>query len=294
MRDLEAARARRWWRSARRIGSFERAAAFVDDVGFALLFPKARLALPSLWEAASDRPLSSLPQDWGPDIERVWRWKDELPKRRRAWYGRFLHGRPSFLSPALLAELYPRAGRPDDFREAGLGRDARRIAEVLLASGPTSSAVLRQAVGLDGKAGGARFSQALSELGRELVVTHFGAQDEGSGWPAAVLELSARAFRLRVPRGPDAARLAAAARFLDTMIAARPADLARAFGWTTSESRVVFEELERRGGADLQGALFVTRRAPRRSTRSATPRRRRSRPPRSRAPRSPRGPRSIS
>ncbi|MGH2660521.1 MAG: hypothetical protein ACRDHS_12900 [Actinomycetota bacterium] len=48
MDDLEKARARRWWQTGRRVGSLKRAAAFLDDVGFALLFPKAGMALPSL------------------------------------------------------------------------------------------------------------------------------------------------------------------------------------------------------------------------------------------------------
>lgn len=256
VRDVDGERARRWWRTARRIGSFERAASFVDDVSFALLFPKAGVPLPSLWEAASDRPLSSLPGEWGPDIERVWRWKDELPLRRKAWYGRFLRGRPSLLSPALLSDLYPRAGRPDDFRGAALSRDAGRIAEVLLASGPTSSAVLREAVGLEGKAGGTRFSQAMDELGRSLVVTHFGTDDAGGGWPAAVLELTARAFRIHARPGTADRRTSAARRFLDTMVVARPADLSRAFGWPAAQARKALEELAREGLAESEGPLF--------------------------------------
>ena len=53
--DLELARAKRWWQSGRPIARIDRAARFIDDVGFALLFPKAGVELPSLWRATTDR-----------------------------------------------------------------------------------------------------------------------------------------------------------------------------------------------------------------------------------------------
>lgn len=250
--DLEQLRARRWWHARRRIGSIERAAAFIDDLGFALLFPKAAVALPSLWEAASDRPLHDLPKEWGPDIERVWGWKDELPRRRLAWYGPFLRGRPSFLSPAMLADLYPRAGRPDDFEDAALGGDGRKIARVILRSGPLPAPVLRRATGLDGKRGGALFSKALSELGRNLVLTHDGTDAEGSGWPSAVYELTARAFDIRRPGD----RTAAARRFLQTVIAAKPQELAAAFGWPVADARSVLDDLTATSEVERDGPLY--------------------------------------
>jgi hypothetical protein len=108
MDDLGARRARRWWQAGRPIGSIGRAAAFVDDVGFALLFPTAEAALPSLYEAASEQPLPLSEMVWGPDAQRVWAWKDELPTKGLAWSGRLLRGgRASFLAPGLLADWWP-------------------------------------------------------------------------------------------------------------------------------------------------------------------------------------------
>jgi hypothetical protein len=254
--DLEEARARRWWQTKRRIGSLDRAAAFVDDVGFALLFPKSGLAFPSLWEAASDRPIRDLGREWGPDAERVWGWKDELPRRGRAWYGRFIRGRPSFLSPDLLADLYPRSGTPRDFEDAQLSQDAYRIARILLRSGPQPTSALREALDAEGARGGQRFDSALSELGRGLVITHFGTEDEGAGWPSAVLELTARAFPLPRRKARDRALLRAASRFLDTMVAARPADLASAFGWTGARARAALDQLSTRGKAMREGGAY--------------------------------------
>ena len=157
MDDLGAERRRRWWQTGRPIRSIGRAGAFIDDVGFALLFPSTRVALPSLYEAASEQPVPLAELAWGPDAQRVWGWKDELPRKGLAWSGRLLGGgRASCLAPDLLADCYPRAGEPDDFRRAPLGTEARQVADTLLASGPLPAAVLRQAVGLQGRRGGGR------------------------------------------------------------------------------------------------------------------------------------------
>jgi hypothetical protein len=251
--DLDAARARRWWRSGQPVKRIDRAARFIDDVGFALLFPKAAVDLPSLWQAASDRPLSEGERDWGPDMDRVWRWKDELPRRGMAWYGEFVRGRKSFLSPALLGDLYPRAGTPDDFEDAAFSRDAYRIARILLLDGPQSTAVLREALGIEGSLGAERFSRTVGELARAHVVTNFGTQDEGTGWPSAVLELTARVFTIPARRDPSKCRLDVARTFLDTMVIAQPYHLGNAFHWGAAAARSAFEDLVANGEAARDG-----------------------------------------
>jgi hypothetical protein len=258
MDDVGALRARRRWQAGRPIRSIGRAGAFVADVGFALLFPTPGLALPSLYEAASEQPVPLAEMAWGPDAQRVWDWKDQLPRKGLAWSGRLLRGgRASFLAPDLLADCYPRAGEPDDFGQASLGEEACRIAETLLASGPLPTAVLRQAVGLQGRRGGARFSAAVVELGRALVCTSFGTEQVGSGWPSVVLELTARTFDLG-GRDPDEAarRRRVARRFLDTMLVASDRELASAFGWPPVAARAALDELVDGGEAVLEAGAY--------------------------------------
>lgn len=254
---LEAERARRWWQTGARIATISRAGAFLEDVGFALLFPRSGISLPSLWEAVSRRDLLHEPFTWGPDAERVWSWKDELPEAGLAWYGRFLRGRASLLSPSLLSDLYPRSGEPEDFQDARLEPDARRIAEVLLVDGPTSAAALRVGLGVEGTRSRAAFDRAITALGRQLVVTHYGTEQHGSGWPSAVLELTARAFALGPSRDREPGELRAARRFLDTVLAARPHDLGSAFGWRAGRARHILEELVARGQASRAGTVYV-------------------------------------
>jgi hypothetical protein len=243
MRDLEAARARRWWLHRAKVSRIARAGAFVEDVGFALLFPNKGVALPSLYEAASDKPLWAPGADWGPDADLVWGWKDEMPRRGLAWYGKFVRGRPSLLAPSLLADVYPRRGRPEDFEDAGLSPAAYRIARILLRSGPQSTAALREALDVEGKKANDAFYRTVAELGRALVTTHFGVEDEGDRWPVPVLELTARAFRIPARRSERAARLRAARRYLDTMLLVRAHELGNAFGWGADAARTALDEL---------------------------------------------------
>ena len=251
--DIQRARARRWWQSGRPLGRIDRAGRFVNDVGFALLFPKASIELPSLWEATTDRPIHTAESDWGPDMAKVWTWKDELPRRGLCWYGEFVRGRKSFLSQSLLNELYPRSGSPDDFGEASFSHDARRIARILLTSGPQPTAALREALDVEGRAGAERFSRAVGELGRALVITNFGTEDEGGGWPSAVLELTTRVFPIPPKRDPEVSRLNVARTFLDTMITAQPNHLGNAFHIGAAAARASFEDLVALGEAERDG-----------------------------------------
>ena len=257
MDDLQKARAERWWQTRTHLGRIDRAARFISDVGFCLLFPKAGIELPSLWEAASDRPLMDAVDQWGgPDIDRVWVWKDQLPRRGLAWYGEFVRGRKSFLSPELLADLYPREGKPGDFADQPFSDDARRIARILLRSGPQSTAALREALSVEGSRGADRFAKAVGELGRALVVTGYGTAEEGTGWPAAVLELTARAFQIPRRRDHEACRVRVARRFVQTMIVASPKDLGNTFRWGAKTARGTLEELVARGEAERDGSGY--------------------------------------
>ena len=230
------------------LATLKQAAKWIDELGFALLFEHKGQALPALWVRATT-PTPHEKFDWGPEAEVVWSWKDELPKRGLAWYGHFVNGRKSFLSPTMLRALYPSPGRADDFRGLDLSPDARRIAEVLLPSGPQSAATLREATGLRG----ASFDRAIKELGRALVITHHGTEDQGAGWPSSVFELTARAFDVRGARDLDAA----AERFLRTVLTCQPNHLARACNLTSARATTLLDALVARGITSKQGSRYT-------------------------------------
>jgi len=244
---LGRARARRWWVRGRRVGSLARAAQFVEDVGFALLFPAPRALAPSLWEAVSGEDVEPFAAGMGADEEKVWAWKDELPRRGLAWHGAFIAGRGSFLSPRLLAALYPAAGEAGDHESLPLSATAHEIARAL-AGQPQPSAVLRTLIGDRN-----RYQRAVAELQRHLLITTAGVRENRTGWPSALLDLTCRRFH--VGPGPDHGL--AAARFLDTMLLATPAELARAFGWPVVQARARLDELVAAGMATCDGTSYL-------------------------------------
>jgi hypothetical protein len=245
---LGPARARRWWVSGRRVGSLERAAAFIDDVDYALLFPTAKVVAPSLWEAVAGDAAEPFAAGMGGNEQKVWTWKDELPRRGYAWYGAFVGKRGSFLSPALLAALYPGRGGIDDHAALPLSPVAHEIADAL-AGQPLASDALRALVGDRG-----RYQPAVLELQRNLLITTAGVQDNRTGWPSAVLELTCRRFVV----GARADHDLAARRFLQTMLQARPRELARAFGWPVGQARAQLDSLVRAGSATSTGDGYLT------------------------------------
>jgi hypothetical protein len=90
------------------------------------------------------------------------------------------------------------------------------------------------------------------------VLTNFGVEDQGAGWPAAILELTARAFRVGMPEGQRAeARLRATHRYLDTMLRARAYELGNAFGWGATAAREALESLVSRGDAIRAGNAYT-------------------------------------
>ena len=161
-------------------------------------------------------------------------------------------------------------GRPDDFEEATFSPDAHRIARILLLDGRQSTAVLREALDVEGSRGAERFGKAVGELARALVITNFGTKDEGHSWPSVVLELTTRVFKVPKKRDADACRLNVARTFLDTMLVAQPYHLGNAFHAGATAARESFEELVALGEAERDGPAYRLVR----STRPSSSRRR--------------------
>jgi winged helix DNA-binding protein len=233
-----------------RIRTLRKAGAWLDRKGIATLFPGSDLVLPSLWEAVSGR----LDVEWAirdeegryvsftPEMEKCWRWKDELPAQGLACVGKHLGRWSALVAPRVVPALYAltgRAGRPDDFRDADLPQLQRELAGAVLEGGPATAPELRALLGADKK----QVDAAVVALQRALVLTNSGLVEQKQGWGAIAVDVLARRFPL--PELPDEGE---ARRLLATGVLASAgevsaADLAGALGWRRKRARETLEEL---------------------------------------------------
>ena len=227
----------------RRVRTLADAAEFLSHVGFCMLFPVKGVELPSLYYAAARRK----PVTWDRYALLIWDWKDELPRRRRGFYSKYLKGRGTFISPGLLPHFIAAeesAAAPKDFERFYAGgritHDAKVIWEALATHGPMATLELRNACKMDSKQGNTRFKKAMLELQRALLVVHFGSEQETAAWASGRFELTARAFPRQASEArritPNEGRAAMAAKYLEICPGAKPMQVARLFGWSKADT----------------------------------------------------------
>ena len=236
------------------IRTIAQAARYIDRVGFCLLFPSKKLPLPSLIEASKGRALRNYKPcaDWSDDFVRLWRWKDELPRKRLAYYGKYFRGRGVFLSLEFLAYFYcleGNHGTRDEYerlyRAGKITADAHAVCAALAKRGPQATLELRYGLGWEAKRGNRRFKRALLELQQRLLIVHWGTKAETRAWESAVYQLTARAFpkamRTAANLSPDVARQRIAAQYRKHRAHAKPQEVARLFGWSRAEAQAALD-----------------------------------------------------
>ena len=226
------------------IRTFAQAAAYIERVGFCVLFPVKGLPLPSLWVAVKGKSPRrfNLVAAWDEDAERLWAWKDEFPRRRRAYYGKYFRGKASLISPAFLPCFYRLEGNrgvADEYQqlyaEGKITADAHALCHELFQHGPQAVLELRYGLGWSSKRGNLRFKRALEELQRRLLIVRWGTKAETRAWESAVYQLTPRAFPRAVKEAAkltaEEARRRIAAQYHRLNSAATERDLQRLFGW---------------------------------------------------------------
>jgi winged helix DNA-binding protein len=205
------------------------AARWIDRVGLALLFPKADVVLPSLWEQASGLQVV----DWEHDaINFFWWAKDELPARGLACVGKHLGRQVSCVAPRLLPVLVAANGDAPD--------EGDPVAEAIRELGPLTGPELRKATGLAKK----EVDRAVVLLHHRLVLTNAHLDPEGSTWGTLAHDLLARKWRLPARLPPrEEARRELAGIVLGHAGELTAADLGGALGWRRKEAAAVLEEI---------------------------------------------------
>ena len=230
----------------RRVATPAEAVKYIDATGCCMLFPVTQVPLPSLYAAVTRRdPRAGVFYDRY--FEMVWRWKDELPRRRRAFYAKYFRGRGTFISlgqlPSFLAvrEAAVAPGEYDRFYAEGrISPDARVIWETLAREGPLATLELRHACHMETTAGNVRYKRAMLDLQRSLIVSHFGSEQETGAWASARFELTCRAFPKQTAAAQSlalpGARANLAAKVLEWRPDATAAQLARLFAWPKEQA----------------------------------------------------------
>lgn len=166
------------------VETLEECEAVLARHGLATVLPSRDRLLPCLlWEA---RGRESYVEQWDEVMDRVWRWKDDLPARRLAWAGRLFGDRVILLHRSLLAPFLRWRGMPgadleEIYHEGLITREARRVAEAL-SRGEKGRKALRRESGLAGKADAGRFDRACRDLERRMHLTRAGRADTAAGW----------------------------------------------------------------------------------------------------------------
>ncbi len=184
-RDIAQARSPRYRLNGNKVKSRDEAVSFINEAGIVLLFPGDNVPLPDLWSAINghERAIPHHHHDWA--LGKTWEWKDHIPERREAWYGKIIRGKPAFISHGDLPAVYALSsnyGELDDYLEhyadGLLSVEAKTIYEVLLREGPLPTSTLRKACGMGGGGDTARrFERAIAELQSDLKIVKAGISD---------------------------------------------------------------------------------------------------------------------
>lgn len=229
-----------------RVETPAQAVKYIDTAGYCMLFPVANVRLPSLYSAVARRDFTD-GIHFDKHFERVWRWKDELPRQRRAFYAKYFRGKGTFISrgqlPYFLAMRDAVVAAGDHYRfyrEGRIREDARLIWQALEQHGPLATLELRHACGLETTAGNVRFKRAILDLQCLLVVSHFGAEQETGAWASGRYELTCRLFPRETAAALDITASEAhahlAAKFIERNSCDSPTQLMRLFGWSKTET----------------------------------------------------------
>jgi hypothetical protein len=220
------------------IRSVRGAGSWLDRVGIAALLPGADLVLPTLWEqVAGTRAV-----EWGrqredgrfeftPEMDRCWRWKDELPERRLALVGKHLGRWAALVAPRLVAHVWTAAAE----RREQLTPLQREIVAAVREHGPCTGPQLRALVGAE--------KRHVEALQRALVLTNSHLVAQAQGWPAIAVELVERRWDVREVADADV-ELARTVLVSSGELSA--ADLGGALGWRLKRARTALDALDLR------------------------------------------------
>jgi len=236
------------------VRSEEAARDFVDEVGLCFLFPVAGAELPNLWEAVNGGRRELPRRNFDHLLRMTWNWKDTLPSKRQVFYAKLIRQKPTLVSLSLLPCFYALSdnyGEPDDYlesyRQGRMSEEAKRIYEILLERGPSSTGALRREASLWGWHNSTRFERALRELQAGLKIAKCGISDANRWGYSYVYDLLPRFLPEEVARGLETSSRQGMrmimTKYIETVVAATPQQVARLFGWSPERTKAAADSL---------------------------------------------------
>ena len=221
---------------------------WVDKVGLALLFPKADVVLPSLWDQVNgDAETNWAVRDqegnfvaWSEEMGFLWGAKDELPERGLVCVGKHLARVTACVAPRLVSSLVAACGsEPEDEPVVSAIRDL----------GPLTGPQLREATGLPKK----EVDKRVAALHYQLVLTSSHLVEQDGPWGALAHDLLRRKWKVNRLPERTAARRELAGLVLDQAGELTAADIAGVFKWRRNEAAAVLDEIaESRDGGGFR------------------------------------------
>jgi hypothetical protein len=221
------------------VRSLEEAAAWIDEAGLALVFPKADLVLPSLWEqvnGSAEENWSIRDEDgkfvsWSEPMGFLWPAKDELPEQGLACVGKHLARVVACVAPRLVPTLVGANREP---------ADDDPVVAAIREHGPLTGLQLREATGQDKK----QVDRAVASLHHRLVLTTSHLVEQDGPWGALAHDLLDRKWSVpKKPPARDAARRELASLVLDRAGELTAADLAGVFAWRRKEAAAILDDI---------------------------------------------------
>jgi hypothetical protein len=231
------------------VRTLEAAAAWVDEVGLALLFPKADVVLPSLWEQVNGSPEQnwSIRDDegnfvrWSEPLSFLWGAKDDLPAEGLVCVGKHVARVATCVAPRLVPLLVAAA------EPAESGVDEQAVEAAVSSEGPLTGPQLRNLTGLTKK----EVDKTVATLHRRLVLTNSHLVIEDGPWGAIAHDLLVRKWNVDGLPPRDEARRELARLVLTHAGELTAADLAGPFGWRRKEAATILETVGQ--GRDEEG-----------------------------------------
>ena len=247
---------------AHRVRTADELVKLVDALGFCFAFTGERsYPIPAAFDHLETRS-EHKKWDW------MWPWKDELPEKKRLYYGKLLVKKPTFVSMKMLPVFYATFGRAgeaddhlDDVRAGRLSEIARRVVEYLASHGETQKKRMRADLGIESKEGRVDLDKAIDELQRLMYVARVKAVGERSDDYNYTYDLFVRRYPEVVRSAERMTSADASDDVLDRLLAlsggVAPKQIARLFDWEDDRVARTIERAEARRGAVRADGLVV-------------------------------------